>query len=202
MNPNRLITLTVGLLLVVAIVWLSWPQALPGTNLTLASVPDDLDSNLSEDVPQREIPKVNTEALGKQGDLAFIWQDLLYIAEAANGSVSALSDSGRAIAPAWSHDGEWLAYIRVTDAESNRRGALWLVRRDGGQSHEVQGLPEAMGLEFQLVSYCKPTGSKRSWSRAMASTYYRQARAIGPSPLALPGSLVARWPIYRLQLLS
>ncbi|HBK86750.1 MAG TPA: biopolymer transporter Tol, partial [Firmicutes bacterium] len=134
---SRLIALAGGLLLITAITWLNWPQALPKTNLTLAQYPDNLVNNVPEEPKQPVMPE---DAVGNQGDLAFVWQDQLYVAEAVNGSVRALSDSGRAIAPAWSHDGEWLAYIRITDTETNR-GPLWLVRRDGSEAHEVQGLP-------------------------------------------------------------
>lgn len=132
-----------GLLLITAIVWLSWPQSLPRINLTLTDLPGNLDGGLSQESAQGTVPQVNTEALDTQADLAFVRQDLLYVAEAESGSVRALTDSGRALAPAWSYDGEWLAFISVTEPE-NGRGPLWLVRRDGTAAHEVQGLPETL----------------------------------------------------------
>ncbi len=140
---HQLIVVTGGLLLLATIVWLSWPQTLPITDLTLAGSLSSLDNRAPEESGQRAMPQVNTEALGKQGDLAFVSQGLLYVAEGDSGSARALTDSGRATAPAWSHDGEWLAFIRVTAADTDR-GPLWLVRRDGSAAHEVQGLPETL----------------------------------------------------------
>ncbi len=138
----------VGILLLTASVWVNWPQKLPPVALMLATAPDGLNVETPNANPTGEAtaPQVNTQALAKQGDLVFVWNDLLYLAEGASGSVRALSDSGQALAPTWSPDGEWVAYIRVTE-NSSQSGPLWLVRRDGSQAHEVQGLPRDLWVK-------------------------------------------------------
>ncbi|HBC92182.1 MAG TPA: hypothetical protein DCZ10_04555 [Pelotomaculum sp.] len=85
-------------------------------------------------------PDVNTAAFKDQGDLAFIRQGLLYMLDGETGEVRPLTVSGKALQPAWSYDGQWLAFIRVTDPNSDS-GQLWLVRRDGSSLHQVQDLP-------------------------------------------------------------
>jgi len=89
---------------------------------------------------------VNTAAFKDQGNLAFIWQGLLYTLDGETGEVKQLTESGRTLQPAWSHDGQWLAFIRVTDPQADC-GQLWLARRDGSQTHQVQGLPEPVCLQ-------------------------------------------------------
>ncbi|TEB10777.1 S-layer homology domain-containing protein [Pelotomaculum propionicicum] len=100
-------------------------------------------------------PDVNTAAFKDQGALAFIRQGLLYTLDGETGEVKQLTGSGRALQPAWSHDGQWLAFIRVTDQEANT-GPLWLVRRDGSQAHQVQDLPQLVSRER---FYWSPTGN-------------------------------------------
>lgn len=89
-------------------------------------------------------PDVNPAALKDRGDLAFVWRGLLYTLEGGTGEVRRLTDSGRALYPAWSHDGQWLAFIRAADSQSPS-GQLWLVRRDGSQARQVEGVPELSG---------------------------------------------------------
>lgn len=87
-------------------------------------------------------PEVNPTAFKDQGDLAFVWQGLLYTLDDNTGEVKQLTESGQARQPLWSPDGEWLAFMRATDPQATT-GPLWLVRRDGSQAHQVQGLPFA-----------------------------------------------------------
>ncbi|MDF9408393.1 MAG: translocation protein TolB [Pelotomaculum sp. PtaB.Bin013] len=96
--------------------------------------------------PVTDPPDVNTAAFKDQGDLAFIRQGLLYALDGETGEVKQLTGSGRALQPAWSYDGQWLAFIRVTDQDAGT-GPLWLVRRDGSLAHQVQGLPEPVGRQ-------------------------------------------------------
>jgi len=96
--------------------------------------------------PAINLPDVNAAAFKGQGDLAFVRQGLLYTLDGKTGEVRQLTGSGRALQPAWSHDGQWLAFIRVTDPQADT-GPLWLVRRDGSQAHQVQGLPEPLGRQ-------------------------------------------------------
>jgi len=98
--------------------------------------------------PAANPPDVNTAAFKDQGDLAFVRQGLLYTLDGETGEVKQLTESGRVLQPAWSHDGQWLAYIRITDQEAdNGNGLLWLVRRDGSQAHQVQGLLQLVSRE-------------------------------------------------------
>lgn len=87
--------------------------------------------------PATDGPAVNPAAFRGQGDLAFVWQDGLYLLEGATGAVHRLGKPGAVLHPAFSHDGQWLAYIRPSDAGA---GELRLVRRDGSQDHAVPGL--------------------------------------------------------------
>ena len=89
-------------------------------------------------------PDVNPAALKDRGDLAFVWRGLLYTLEGGTGEVRRLTDSGRALYPAWSHDGQWLAFIRAADSQSPF-GQLWLVRRDGSDARRVDWSPEQSG---------------------------------------------------------
>jgi Tol biopolymer transport system component len=84
--------------------------------------------------------EINGSALQGKADLVFIHDGLLYILDGRTGQVIKVSDSGQAIKPVWSFDGQWLAYIRLTATEADS-GALWLVKRDGTQNHQVEELP-------------------------------------------------------------
>gem|GEM_PF-6134699 len=84
--------------------------------------------------------EINGSALQGKADLAFIHDGLLYILDGRTGQVIKVSGSGQAIKPVWSFDGQWLAYIRLTATEADS-GALWLVKRDGTQNHQVEELP-------------------------------------------------------------
>lgn len=85
-------------------------------------------------------PSVAPAAIKGQGDLAFVWHGLLYALDGETGSLQQLTDSGQAVCPTWSSDGQWVAFVRVTDAVATT-GSLWIVRRDGSQAHQIQQLP-------------------------------------------------------------
>jgi len=89
-------------------------------------------------------PMVNTTAFKDQGLLAFVWQGLLYTLDGQTGEVKAVTESGQALYPAWSPDGQWLAFVRVTGPQA-LDGQLWITRPDGSQAHQVQGLPGLVG---------------------------------------------------------
>jgi len=84
---------------------------------------------------------LNATVLKNRGDLAFTRQGLLYVLYGDTGELKQLTNSGKACYPAWSFDGEWLAFL-LSDGQDENDGRLWLVRRDGQQAHLVQGLPE------------------------------------------------------------
>lgn len=134
-NFFRIALLSVAVVIIIAAaVWSGNPLRLPFTRgLALASPAALTASALSG---------VNGSALKGQGDLAFVRDGLLYVVAGKTGQVTRVSESGQALKPLWSHDGQWLAYLRSGD-DANR-GILWLVRRDGTQAHEIQGLPQVV----------------------------------------------------------
>ncbi len=87
-----------------------------------------------------DLPQVNLDEFKGQGLLAFVWDGLLYVLDGDSGDLTRLSDAGQAREPKWSPDGQWLAYIRYSDARMND-GKLFIVKPDGSWSHEVNVLP-------------------------------------------------------------
>ncbi len=82
------------------------------------------------------------DALKGQGRLAIVCQNLLFVLDGRTDVTTQITHSGRASRPAWSHDGEWLAYMWAQDQQAS--GTLRLVRRDGTQARQVeQATPEA-----------------------------------------------------------
>lgn len=75
------------------------------------------------------------------GDLAFVWDGLLYALDGETGRLTQLTKSGTALAPAWSSNGRWVAYLDIT-REGATTGRLSLVRRDGSGTRQVEGLPD------------------------------------------------------------
>jgi len=89
------------------------------------------------------LPQADPEAFKGQGLLAFVWDGLLYVLDGDSGDLTRLSDAGWAGEPKWSPDGQWLAYIRYSDAQMDD-GKLFLVNPEGSRSYEVNevnGLP-------------------------------------------------------------
>jgi Tol biopolymer transport system component len=155
---RSLVTGVAALGILGSIVWLNQPIRLPHANaLAVPALAPAVDPAGTPVTPRVVIetaegkPAVNAAAFKNQGDLAFVWRDLLYRLEGKSGDVKQLTDSGKASRPTWSHDGQWLAFIKVTDAQAGS-GALWLVRRDGTEAHQVQGLPGPVGPEDFLWS--------------------------------------------------
>lgn len=140
-----------------AVLWLNRPLQLPyAAPLPPAPVAQAEPGGSSPASNTRaSSPEVNPTAFKDQGDLAFVWQGLLYTLDGNTGEVKQLTESGQARQPLWSPDGEWLAFMRATDLQATT-GPLWLVRRDGSQAHQVQGLPSLAGP--QLFSW-SPTAS-------------------------------------------
>lgn len=90
---------------------------------------------------QAGLPQVNIDAFRGQGRMAFVWNGLLYVLDGDQGTLTKLSDAGQARWPKWSPDGQWLAYIRYSD-DQMKSGVLFIVKSDGSQSYEVNGLPQ------------------------------------------------------------
>jgi Tol biopolymer transport system component len=71
-------------------------------------------------------------------EVAFAWDRSgaleLYTAPLAGDRIIQLTDAGtRSVAPRWSADGRWIAFVRG----SGDQAALWVVDRDGARDHEV-----------------------------------------------------------------
>jgi hypothetical protein len=165
------------------IVWLNRPIQLPRINaLAAPALAPAVDPAGTPVTPRIVVnakaggPTVNAAAFKNQGDLAFVWQDLLYRLEGKSGDVKQLTDSGKASRPVWSHDGQWLAFIRLTDAQA-ATGPLWLVRRDGTQAHQVQGLPGPVGADDFAWSPVTNSLAVRSEGRCP-----RRTRSTGATP--------------------
>ncbi|NPV69606.1 MAG: biopolymer transporter Tol [Firmicutes bacterium] len=128
------------------IMWLNHTAQPSPADVSQALQPARAEPNMSPPATahDRDGPEVNTAPLGDQDDLAFVWRGLLYVVEGETGKVRQLTDSGRAAHPAWSNDGQWLAFVRVTDP-GEMTGQLWVVRRDGSQGRQIQGLPGPVG---------------------------------------------------------
>lgn len=109
------------------------------------SAPDNTNVNSANNVNQSQdnisslsAMNINTAVFKNMGDLAFVWQGLLYVLDGKTGELKQLTSSGHAQHPAWSYDGEWIAFIS-TNSPASSDGQLWLIRRDGQQAHQIQG---------------------------------------------------------------
>ncbi len=80
-------------------------------------------------------PSVDAAAFKGQGRLAFVSGGLLYVLDGQTGVVRQLTTDGIASQPAWSPDGEWLAFLRAPGPQATP--AVWLTRRDGSQARQV-----------------------------------------------------------------
>ena len=100
------------------------------------------------------LPQVNIDAFRGQGRMAFVWNGLLYALDGDQGTLTKLSDAGQARWPKWSPDGQWLAYMRYSDARV-KSGVLCIVKSDGSQPYEVNDLPlpaDANGITWLPAS--------------------------------------------------
>ncbi|MTV48375.1 biopolymer transporter Tol [Heliobacillus mobilis] len=132
--------------IITAVIWLNQPLQLPFFNQLDATA--HAQSVDTEQAPSlSELPGVNAIDFKGQGKLAFISKGLLYVLDGNTKEVKQLTEFGSALKPVWSHDGEWLAFKLVTDKNS-KTGPLWLIRKDGTQAHQVQGLPGAVMTQF------------------------------------------------------
>ena len=82
---------------------------------------------------------VDVRAFHGMGQLAFSWSGGLYLLDGDGDALYALPGNITSTSPVWSPDGEWLAYI--TPARNTTMNAVWVVRRDGGDAHQIKGLP-------------------------------------------------------------
>ncbi|MDR3600315.1 MAG: hypothetical protein P4L49_07525 [Desulfosporosinus sp.] len=131
----------IGLVFIVFVFSLTGLAGCGQTQQTMASVgPDGIGpAPLNEEKSAlRSVQMVDAK---NRGDLAFTQQGLLYLLYGETGKQIKLTNSGKAYYPAWSFDGQWIAFIFSSGQDENN-GQLWLVHRDGQQAHQVQDLPE------------------------------------------------------------
>ena len=86
------------------------------------------------------------DAFKGQGCLALVYQKLLFVFDGYTDVTTQITDSGQVSQPAWSHDGEWLAYLYGTG--SQMAPVTWLARRDGTQAHQVKQVASDGGFSW------------------------------------------------------
>jgi len=86
--------------------------------------------------PPSQRPIANAQAFTGQGRLAIVWSDGLYVLDGRAGGFRHLSSPALAATPAWSADGRWLAYLRLSSL-GTAVGELWIIDLDSGQSRRV-----------------------------------------------------------------
>lgn len=107
------------------------------------------------------------------GALAYVRGGDVYLLE-GGGPPRQLTDGGRALGPAWSADGQWLAFYQK---ESSGRASLWLAPRAGGSPAPVPGLEVP---PLWTVYAWAPTGAR------LAAVAYRD-RALTDLYVVEPG---------------
>ncbi len=88
-------------------------------------------------------PFVNSRAFHGEGELAFISRGGLWALDGASGSLRRLPvpDGFSPVAPKFSRDGRWLAYlVNRVNAEGDVTAELWIAHGDGSDAHAVRGL--------------------------------------------------------------
>ncbi|HYM69107.1 MAG TPA: hypothetical protein VEZ44_05875 [bacterium] len=87
-------------------------------------------------VPSAPAPRVTLQALQGQGRLALVWESRLYVADGTVGTLREIPSTDVAATPTWSHDGHWLAYLRLPGGDA-ATGEAWIASADGGQRYRV-----------------------------------------------------------------
>lgn len=152
MGNKKVLLIITGLLAILAVsVYLNQPPRLDGIKPLPAaegSGPGKNTDSKKESLSEQG-PDIDPSLVEGNGDLAFVSDGLLYMADGSTGELTQLTESGQAVYPRWSYDGKYLAFIRITDTKSSS-GVLWIVGRDGKGAHQVQGLPQPIGAgDFQ-----------------------------------------------------
>ncbi len=137
-------------IIIIATVWFSHPLWLRHSTRSSFSVPIRAVNHNLPHVPASQhkpgSPIVNLAAFKNDGYLAFIWQNLLYEIDGSTSEVKQLTSSGDATRPLWSHDGKWLAYVKITTPNSEF-GSLCLLRRDGTPMNLPKDTPKSVMYE-------------------------------------------------------
>ena len=87
-------------------------------------------------------PVVNLRAFAEHGRLAFISRETLWLLDGERGVLKRVASPGggfRPMAPSFSPDGKWLAYLERR-AGSNALARLWISRADGSDAHIIRGI--------------------------------------------------------------
>lgn len=143
----KLIWLCAALIVFIAVIWLLKNH--PGMSLNRNQASTAAFNDSTNATADKKITAGNYAAFKDQGQLAFVREGSLYVLDGEPVSLIKVSRSGSARQPKWSFDGQWLAYIQMS-GESDIEGSLYLVKKDGSQLHQVQGLP---GNVMELA-YC------------------------------------------------
>lgn len=122
-------------------------------------------------------PTVDAAAFKGRGRLAFLWDGSLYVLDgdaSPRPSLRVVDGSGKAAAPSWSSDGDWLAYLYMRDPK-RRVGTLRIKSADGKRSKTVRGLP---GRPGQLA--WSPTSPVLAVTVAGPDGFSRELWVVGP----------------------
>jgi TolB protein len=96
------------------------------------------------DVASFSRPIVNANAFSGHGELAFVSDRELYVLDGATGGLRQVTaGSPTPSNPSFSHDGRWLAFLRVAPNSNGGGGTLWIARGDGADAHKIARVPPA-----------------------------------------------------------
>ncbi len=101
-------------------------------------------------------PTVDAKAFDREGDLAFVSRDTVYVLDGATGALRHLVLPSGFVpgAPSFSHDGRWLAIPAATNAAAPANGqtALWIAHADGSHLSEVPSFDNPQFLGWSPTS--------------------------------------------------
>lgn len=108
--------------------------------------PQRLASAPSPEAAPSQTATVDLAAFRGRGKLAFVSDGSLYVLDGDAGMLTRLTSSGQASTPAWSADGQWLAYLYTPPPASVLPSSalppeVRLAEGDGSEAHVVAGLP-------------------------------------------------------------
>ena len=131
------------------------------------------------------VPSVNAASWDGDGEVAYVAGGQLYLLD-GNGHLHRLTGPGQASKPAWSADGDWVAYLRASPPPAENPYAaepstLWAARPDGADAHPLSSSevtqfawgPAGAGENIAFSSTGPQTASSSVYLAAPLSTHPR-----------------------------